>query len=533
MTKDELTRKMDELLQSTYSPDGPGAAVIVVRAGQILLRKGYGKANLELAVPVEPHMIFRIGSVTKQFTAVCILMLLEENKLSLQDEITRFLPDYPTQGRKITIEHLLTHTSGIQSYTDLPEWLPLWRNDMSVDELINLFKDQPMKFEPGEQFVYNNSGYILLGAIIEKLSGKAYAAFVQERIFDRLGMAHSLYDDTTRIVPGRVAGYALGNDGYVNAAYLSMTQPYAAGSLASSVDDLARWDAALYTGELVRPETLALAHQSYRLLDGSLTQYGYGWGVSEYEGFQFLEHGGGINGFICGAVRVPAERVYVALLTNLEAPKPDPNMLAFQLAAMVIGKPYTPPLAIELPAEALQDYVGVYSINEREQRVVTCDAGQLYSQRTGGMRLKLIPYAQDAFFINEAVDRFIFLRGEDGKVNAMQLEHRLGPAERSPKVDIPLPPARQSIQLDPAELERYTGVFELAPGMAITVSLAEGVLYAQAGGQEKLALLAETPERLFPREVELTLAYEFDQQGKAISLTLYQGSQTFVCKKVG
>jgi len=533
MSIPDLIRKMDELLQATYPSSDPGAAVIVMKEGQVLLRKGYGKANLELDVPVEPHMIFRIGSITKQFTVMCILMLLEEGKLSLQDEITRFLPDYPMQGRKITIEHLLTHTSGIQSYTGLPEWLPLWRKDMTLEELINLFKDRPMEFEPGEKFSYNNSGYILLGAIIEKISGKSYAAFVQERIFDRLGMTHSLYDDTARIVPGRVAGYALSNDGFANAAYLSMTQPYAAGSLASSVDDLARWDAALYTGELVRPETLSLAHQSYRLLDGSLTKYGYGWTVSDYEGFQFIEHAGGINGFLCGGVRVPAVRVYVALLTNLEAPKPDPDMLAFKLATMVIEKPYTAPTAIEMDVAALPDYVGVYSINEREEREVTCEDGQLYSRRTGGMRLKLIPYARDTFFITEATDRFIFTRGEDGKVNGMQVERRLGPVERAPKVDKPLPQERLSIPLDSAMLPRYTGIFELAPGMAITVSLVDGILYAQAAGQEKLALLAESTLRLFPREVELTLAYEFDDQGNAVSLTLYQGPQTFVCKKVG
>ncbi len=533
MAEQKLIQKMDEILQAAFTPDKPGAAVLVMKAGQVLLRKGYGLANLELNVPLEPHMIFRIGSVTKQFTAVCILMLLEEGNLSLQDEITRFLPDYPTQGRKITIEHLLTHTSGIQSYTGLTEWLTLWRKDMTLEELINLFKDHPMQFEPGERFVYNNSGYILLGAILEKISGKPYAQFVQERIFDRLGMAHTLYDDPARVVAGRAAGYSLGADGYINAPYLSMTQPYAAGALASSVDDLARWDAALSAGELLRPETLALAHRSYHLLDGSPVNYGYGWGVSEYEGFLFLEHSGGINGFLCGTARVPEAQVYVAVLTNIEAPKPAPSMLAFQLAALAVGKPYAPPTPIEVPAEALQDYVGVYTINEKEQRVVTCAEGQLYSQRTGGTRLKLYPYAPDAFFIEDAPDLFRFLRAEDGKMTGMEIVRRFGPREHSPKSDKPLPQERTAIPLDPATLERYVGAFELAPGMAITVSLEDGKLVAQAPGQEKLALFAETPERLFPREVELTIAFTFDAQGRAVSFTLYQGSETYVCKKVG
>ena len=187
----DLIHQMDELLSLTYLPGRPGASVIVAQDGQALLRKGYGLANMELNLPVEPYMVFRLGSITKQFTAAGVLMLLEQGRLSLQDEITRYLPDYPTQGRKITIHHLLTHTSGIKSYTEMPEWLPLWRKDMTVDDIIALFKDQPMDFEPGEKFLYCNSGYILLGAIIEKLSGIRYADFIKQNIFDRLDMLHS------------------------------------------------------------------------------------------------------------------------------------------------------------------------------------------------------------------------------------------------------------------------------------------------------------------------------------------------------
>src|SRR5215216_3268179 len=166
--------------------------------------------------------------------------------------ITRFLPDYPTHDHTITVEHLLTHTSGIRSYTDMPEWPPLWRKDFSVGELIDSFKDQPMQFAPGTRWAYNNSGYVLLGAIIEQLSGLSYAQFVQQRIFAPLGMRQSYYDRTAQIIPKRAAGYP-------NAEYLSMTQPYAAGALASTVDDLARWDRALVDGRLLQPATLARA----------------------------------------------------------------------------------------------------------------------------------------------------------------------------------------------------------------------------------------------------------------------------------
>ena len=259
---------IDQLLSGTFKPGEPGAAVIVTRKGQTLFRKGYGMADLELQVPIEPDMVFRLGSVTKQFTAVAILMLEEQGKLSVSDPITKFLPDYPTQGHTITVEHLLTHTSGIRSYTEMPEWLPQWRKDFTLNELIDFFKNQPMDFAPDEKWLYDNSGYILLGAIIEKASGQSYEDFIRTKIFEPLGMKHSCYDHTERIIPKRVKGYERTSSGFQNAPYLSMTQPYAAGSLASSVDDLALWNSALWSNKLLKPESLAKAHKAHVLKDG-------------------------------------------------------------------------------------------------------------------------------------------------------------------------------------------------------------------------------------------------------------------------
>ncbi|MGH9843739.1 MAG: serine hydrolase domain-containing protein, partial [Blastocatellia bacterium] len=188
-----MTAEIDEMLAKEFKANEPGAAAIVVKDGKVVFRKGYGMANMEFGIPIEPDMIFRIGSVTKQFTAVATLMLAEQGKLSLSDEITKFLPDYPTQDRKITVEHLLTHTSGIVSYTGMPEWRPQMRKDVSLDEMIAVFKDKPMEFVPGERWNYNNSGYVLLGAVIEKASGMKYADFVEKNIFAPLGMKRSFY----------------------------------------------------------------------------------------------------------------------------------------------------------------------------------------------------------------------------------------------------------------------------------------------------------------------------------------------------
>ncbi len=192
---DPLGQTLDAMLTKLYPKDAPGAAVIAVRDGKTVLRKGYGMADLELGVPIQPDMVFRIGSMTKQFTAVAILMLVEEGKLAVSDPITKFLPDYPTGGKTITVEHLLTHTSGIKSYTDMPDFLANIRKDYKVQELIDHFKGEPMDFAPGERYQYDNSGYFLLGAIIEKASGMSYEAFLKQRIFDVVGMTQTSLDE--------------------------------------------------------------------------------------------------------------------------------------------------------------------------------------------------------------------------------------------------------------------------------------------------------------------------------------------------
>jgi len=524
--------EVESMLSDIYPPELPGAAVIIVKDDDVLLRKGYGMAQLELGVPIHPEMIFRIGSVTKQFTAVSILMLYEQGKLDLQDEITRFLPEYPTGGRKITVEHLLTHTSGIKSYTGMTEWLPLWRKDLTIEELIDVFKNQPFDFEPGKKFLYNNSGYVLLGAIIEKITGMSYAEYLVENIFEPIGMDHSQYDSTEKVIPGRVAGYSAGHDGPVNTAYLSMTHPHAAGALISSVDDLALWNSALLANKLLKPETLEKAFTPFILNDGESTGYGYGWAMSDHEGLRFIEHGGGINGFTCGTVRVPSEKVYAAVLTNYDAPKTDPSNLAYKLAAIACGHPIVEPMPIEVSEEVLDFYLGVYEINDEEDRIVTRDGSQLFMQRTGGMRQELFCCGEDTFFIKDSPDRFLFNRDDSDTVTSIKVMRRFGPPEEASKTDKPLPQERKSIKLPQETMERMSGAYELVPGINLDITLKDGALWIQAPGQEKLQLHAETSECLFVREVDVTLTYKFDEYGNLGECTFKQGTQAFSLKKL-
>ena len=427
----ELVTSLDELFLAAYPTQEPGATVIAVKGGEVHYRKAFGMANLELRVPMAPDMVFRIGSITKQFTAVAILMLMEQGKLALDDPITRFLPDYPTHDHIITVEHLLTHTSGIQSYTGMKEWPPLMRKDFTVQEMIDFFKYRPMQFAPGKRWAYNNSGYFLLGAIIERVSEQPYARFVNERIFEPLGMRQSYYDEPAPIISRRAAGYELGPNGFTNAAYLSMTQPYAAGSLASTVDDLALWDAALYTDNLLRQETLQRAFTPYRLNDGTPTGYGYGWAIGEYEGLRTVEHGGGINGFITQVMRIPEVQAFVAVLSNRSSPSPSPSLLALQVAGLILGHPYQIPPAVALDVEALKPFIGVYRFDDGEEIMLVLDSDQLCIKAEPSP-VPLVPFSEREFYVKlDPTSRVTF------SAEGMRQAGRFGVPRVAKKTDIP------------------------------------------------------------------------------------------------
>ena len=428
-----LAKKINAFLEKTYPANEPGAAVLAVKDGKVILRKGYGMANLELGVPIKPEMVFRIGSITKQFTAVAIMKLAEEGKLSVTDDIKKYLPDYPTHGHTITIHHLLNHTSGIKSYTSVQEILSLMRKDMKPGELIDLFKNQPMDFAPGEQFLYNNSGYFLLGAIIEKVSGKSYEAYIDENIFKPLGMSSSYYGSNTRIIPLRASGYEKGEKGIRNADYLSMTLPYAAGSLLSTVDDLHRWYQALEAGKVLSQKSLEQMYTPTKLNNGKTQNYGYGWSLGTFSGEKTIEHGGGINGFITDAVRVPEKKVFVTVLTNCTWRQPAASYVTKWIAALLCGKEIKEKKAVTLDTKILEAIVGVYKIREGDLRTITLEGNQLYTQRSGGPKLQAFAESETEFFYKNDFSHFTIVKDKDGKVIKM-IMHDEGIDEEAVKI---------------------------------------------------------------------------------------------------
>lgn len=309
--------QFDEILSEQSFENSPGYAVLIAKNDEVIYRKAFGYADLELNVKLQPEHIFRIGSITKQFTACAILKLEEEGKLLLQDNITKYIEDYPTHGYTITIEHLLTHTSGIKSFTGMKEWdSEFHKKDFKPEKLIDFFKKEPMDFAPGEKFSYNNSAYFILGYIIEIVSGKTYEEYLTETFFNPLGLKNTSYENPKIILKNRVSGYQMEENKLINSEFLSMTQPYAAGSLLSTVDDLKTWYYAVMNEKIISEKSLKKAHSSFRLNNGKITKYGYGWFVGELEGTQIIHHSGGINGFRSGSIYIPRKKAFIVVLSN-------------------------------------------------------------------------------------------------------------------------------------------------------------------------------------------------------------------------
>jgi len=318
----KLETKIDSLIRTEFNDqNGPGGVFVVTQKGKSLYRKAFGKANLELDVNMTPENVFQIGSMTKQFTAVAILMLEEQGKLNVNDAVSKYSKDYPS-GDKITIHHLLTHTSGIKEFTKMKSLSSIAQKEMKPEMVVDFFKNEAVDFAPGEKFEYNNSGYVLLGYIIEQASGETYENFLKKNIFDKIGMTHTYYATDRQIIPKRAYGYHKKEHGYVNRTVISFSIPFASGALMSTVDDMLKWQNALNQNVLLNSTETKKAFQKYPLNNGETFSYGYGWHLKDIDGTPTREHGGSLFGFKSMGVYVPGEDIYVIGFSNCDCHSP-------------------------------------------------------------------------------------------------------------------------------------------------------------------------------------------------------------------
>jgi CubicO group peptidase (beta-lactamase class C family) len=406
----------------------PGVSVAVVRGRDTLLLKGYGVADRASSTPVTPATVFRIGSVTKQFTAALVMQLVEQRKVALDDSIAAHLAGLPAAWRGVTVRQLLNHTSGIPSYTDLgPSWRARWAEDMTPDTLAALTAAQPMTFAPGAGWKYNNTGYVLLGMLVERKLGKPYAAAVAERIARPLGLASTGYCPPALPAAGHASGYARQGGAFVDAPKLSMTQPYAAGSLCSTPADLARWNAALATGRVVSPASWALMTTP----TGAAAAQGYGFGIGSgaFAGHRRVSHSGGVHGFVSQNAYYPDDSLSVAVLTNANGA--DPAALLADLSRVALGIPLAKaPTVVALGAAERAPYVGSYDVrlpSGTVWRTRVWEAGDrlvLKADAPGQGEIPLLAYGDHTF--GAATDKTLRFRFtvESGRASRLAVTQR-------------------------------------------------------------------------------------------------------------
>lgn len=411
------TARMEQVVQSYVTAKQFMGSVLVAKGDQIILNKGYGYANVEWQVPNSPESKFRLGSITKQFTAACVLLLEERGKLKIDDPVKKYMPDAPAAWDKITFFHLLTHTSGIPSFTGFPDYASTEALATTPEKLVARFRDKPLEFQPGEKWNYSNSGYVLLGYLIEKISGEPYSQFVQENIFTPLGMKDSGYDSNTAIIPHRDSGYTPNEKGELqNAGYINMTIPLSAGALYSTTPDLLKWEQGLFGGKLISATSLQKMTTPFK------NDYAFGLGVQEVKGHKVVDHGGGIEGFNTELAYYPDEKLTVIVLSNQNTGATGD--IAMKLAAVTRGEPVV--LASErkeitVAPAILEKYVGTYELTPNFSIVMTVENGQLMTQATGQPKFPLFAESETKFFLKVVDAEVEFHKNDKGDVEYLIL----------------------------------------------------------------------------------------------------------------
>lgn len=425
-----LAQEMEAYLQAHLETGYFIGSVLVAYGGEILLSKGYGMANLEHSIPNAPLTKFRIGSVTKQFTAAAILKLQEQNLLDVNNSVATYIPDYPNGG-KITIHQLLTHTSGIPNYTNFDDFESKKTIKMELDELIAYFSHRPLEFPSGEKFNYSNSGYVVLTKIIETVSNQSYADYLQEYIFTPLGMNDSGYDRHETILQNRASGYVSMGEEYKNAQLIDMSLPSGAGALYSTVEDLYKWDCSLNTDIVLNKLSRdAMFSPQIKVIEDENEQvhYGYGWLLDTIHDRHRISHNGGIDGFSSHFSRFPNEQITIVVLSNLVTSPVE--KIGRDLTAIILGESYELPKkreAIDLDPAIYENYVGQYKFEPSESQskvnditlTVTTQSQRIFIQWFGGPVIEIFPESPTKFFRKIVDAQLTFVTDNDGKASQL------------------------------------------------------------------------------------------------------------------
>lgn len=519
-----------EIAKMLFNPLGegklPGAAVLVAQDGQVLFETGFGYADIENNVQVSSETKFRIGSISKQFTAAAILKLAEQGKLKLSDPLIKYIPDFP-KGKEVTIRHLLTHTSGIHSYTGDPRFMERVTKPIAPKDLIDEIKKYDYDFEPGTNWAYNNSGYFILGYIVEQVSGMPFGNYLKKTFFNPLGMKNTGVYVNGKKYKNEARGYSFENDSVALALDWDMSWAGGAGNLYSTVGDLYRWNEAIFNGKVLKPETLEEAHTAAKLDDGRLPSalgtagYGYGWAIGEFRGVHEISHSGGLHGFITNLSRLPEENLTVVVLTNcLPGIDKNPTEYTYELIeifdwpALAEQSSFSVQKGID-PA-LFNDYAGQYEYPGGAIMVITVENGQLFAKLATQPAFEIFPQTETKFFWKAVEAQIEFVRDESGAVTHA-IHTQGGQTIKAPRIE-----TEKSKEIDPSVFDNYVGDYELGP-VVITISREGSRCYIQATGQPPFEMFSKSDTEFFLKVVKASIIFESDASGKVTGLVLDQG----------
>jgi len=523
---------------------------LVAENGKVIYKQGVGLANMEWGIPNTPDTKFRLGSITKQFTATLTLQLVEQGKIKLDGKLSDYLPEYRADiGQKVTIHHLLTHTSGIPSYTDQPGFFEnVSRNPYKVADFVKKYASGDLQFEPGSKFSYNNSGYFLLGAIIERITGKSYEQVLKENILDPVGMKNTGYDHHDTLMPKRAAGYNKTADGYINAAYLDMSIPYAAGSMYSTVEDLYLWDQALYTDKLISAKSKELMFKPF------LDNYAYGWDVitasfkQNDQPVQIIRHAGGINGFSTMIVRLVNQKNLIVLLDNTSQ---NLGRLTDTLTNILYDQPYELPKMSMIAAldkiireKGVEAGIAEYrNLKATQSATYDFSESQLNSlgyqlMRTGKLKeaveilkLNVEVYPKSANTYDSLAEAYMNSNERDLAIQNYKKSLELNPKNTN-ATDALERLQKGPVTVDPKVFDSYVGEYELAPGFVMRVFREGDKFMTQATGQQAFEIVADSETTFRPRTINAKLMFVKDADGKVTGLKLNQNGREISGKKI-
>ena len=519
-TPDKLTEltmeeHFDRYLTAMEQKKGFRGSVLIGQEDEILFNKGYGYANYEEKIKNTPDTLFAIGSITKQFTAMAIMQLYEKGLLDLDDAISKYIPGV-VEGDNITIKHLLTHTSGLINYTDLLLEMEEVPEDTSIDFVLGLFKDEPLIFEPGTQWIYNNSGYVLLGCVVEKVSELSFDEYLKENIFKPLEM-----NDTGTYYDKMEEDYAVGYVGIteltpVEADEILLKIAYGAGNILSTVNDMYKWDRALQTEKLVKKETLDMIFDIQEKMPESevytFDGYGFGWFIENNpELGKIVSHGGNTLSYSAQLSKYVDKDITIIITTN--AGNYFLDTIDKTLVDIILGNSYELPedlVEIELDAEILKKYTGIYEHIEGYNIVILESEGQLYAQLPGQVKAEIYPKSQTEFFYKVIDAKITFKTDDNGKIIGLVFEQGNTILETTRVGDAP---QREIADINKEIYKKYVGEYEIENIGIITVSVEDEKLYARLTGQVKLEILPMSETEFFYKDIQAEIEFVVANDG--------------------